>query len=405
MEGKAQICINRVWGAFCYRENYYSYGVDATIICRELGYNNGNGVTYLAESPSVDILLIADMSCSQSATSIKQCSLTHYTKLSYCDARHTAAVRCHNCTEGSIRLIPYNSYSEDIGRVEVCVDGTWGSICYHYFTDNDAQVVCRHLGYTALGSVSMGGLHYDDNIPLHIVNLNCTGNEESIWDCPSSTQGQGSCTVYTDVSVACHGFSVEYSDCANGQIRLSNGTSKMEGRVELCYNHVWFGICADGYNDYYDTGTICNSTGHSKSATGYSNSFLDLPNLPLFPYEFYCSSIMGSLLKCSKGVLNCYSNTYSYSHKYLGVTCQECVHGDIKLTGSGYSSIGVINVCVNNVWGTVCNTGFDNADASVVCAQLGFSRYGKYCFICVLSRSTVRTGRCFAFSGLLLLLL
>ena len=114
-EGKVQICLNRVWGAFCYRDNYYSYSVDANVICRELGYNNGNqpslsymyfvnfinkgnGMTYLAESPSVDVLLITDMSCSQSATSVKQCSLTHYTKQSRCDARHTAAVRCHSMT-------------------------------------------------------------------------------------------------------------------------------------------------------------------------------------------------------------------------------------------------------------------------------------------------------------------
>ena len=128
----------------------------------------GNGMVYLAESPESNVILIADMSCSQSATSISQCSLTHYTKSSVCDTRHTAAVRCHSkqlcftmknlliilldCTEGSIRLIPYNSYSETIGRVEVCVDGTWGSICHRFFTDNDAQVVCRQLGYTALGT-------------------------------------------------------------------------------------------------------------------------------------------------------------------------------------------------------------------------------------------------------------
>uniref|UniRef100_A0A1X7TQF9 SRCR domain-containing protein n=2 Tax=Amphimedon queenslandica TaxID=400682 RepID=A0A1X7TQF9_AMPQE len=326
-EGKVQICLNKVWGAFCYRDNYYNHDVDAKIICRELGYNTGNGITYPAESPSVGVLLVADMSCSESATSIKQCSLTHYTKLSWCDARHTAAVRCHNCTEGSVRLIPYNSYPKDVGRVEVCVDGTWGSICYHHFTDNDAQIVCRHLGYTALGSVSMGRLHYDNDIPLHIVNLNCTGNEESIWDCPSSIQGQESCTVYSDVSVACHGFVVEYSDCANG-------------------------------------------------ATGYSSSFLDLPGVPLFPFQFYCSSIMGSLLNCPKEAISCYSSASSYDYKYLGVTCHDkCIHGDIKLSGSGYSSIGRINVCMNGVWGTVCNTGFDDADASVVCAQLGFSRY------------------------------
>ena len=40
-EGKVQICLNRIWGAFCYRENYYSYNLDASIICRELGYITG----------------------------------------------------------------------------------------------------------------------------------------------------------------------------------------------------------------------------------------------------------------------------------------------------------------------------------------------------------------------------
>ena len=57
---------------------------------------------------------------------------------------------------------------------------------------------------------------------------------------------------------------MKYSDCANGQIRLSNGTSKIEGRVELCYNNVWFGICADNYRDY-DIRTVCHSMGHSQS--------------------------------------------------------------------------------------------------------------------------------------------
>ena len=53
---------------------------------------------YLAESPDAgnDVILIAEMRCSQSATSISQCSLRHYTKSSVCDAKHTAAVRCHS---------------------------------------------------------------------------------------------------------------------------------------------------------------------------------------------------------------------------------------------------------------------------------------------------------------------
>lgn len=78
------------------------------------------------------------------------------------------------------------------------------------------------------------------------------------------------------------------------------------------------------------------------------------------------------------------------------ILTDKCINGDIKLSGSGYSSVGMINVCVNGVWGTICNTGFDDADASVACAQLGFSRYGNYCFTCALS--TFLTGRCFAYS-------
>ena len=55
----------------------------------------------------------------------------------------------------------------------------------------------------------MGRLNnYDYIIPLHIINLNCAGNEESVWNCPSSTQGQGYCTVDNDVSVACHGKAI-----------------------------------------------------------------------------------------------------------------------------------------------------------------------------------------------------
>ncbi len=55
------------------------------------------------------------------------------------------------CSDGDIRLIPYNSYSDLIGRVEVCRNRTWGTVCSQRFDRADARVVCGQLGYSKYG--------------------------------------------------------------------------------------------------------------------------------------------------------------------------------------------------------------------------------------------------------------
>ena len=56
-----------------------------------------------------------------------------------------------NCTRGQIQLS--GGSNNRSGRVELCVDGNWGTVCDDGWSYNDARVVCRQLGFSTLGEI------------------------------------------------------------------------------------------------------------------------------------------------------------------------------------------------------------------------------------------------------------
>ena len=62
------------------------------------------------------------------------------------------------CNDDAIRLA--DGTSEFNGRVEVCIEEEWGTVCDDFWEDQDAAVVCRNLGFpTRCKSKVMVSLH------------------------------------------------------------------------------------------------------------------------------------------------------------------------------------------------------------------------------------------------------
>lgn len=56
-------------------------------------------------------------------------------------------------SHGLIRLVGGENAGE--GRVEIFHQGVWGTICGNHWTVNEANVICRELGYARSLSFSM----------------------------------------------------------------------------------------------------------------------------------------------------------------------------------------------------------------------------------------------------------
>lgn len=54
------------------------------------------------------------------------------------------------CTEGAVQLA--DGVLEQEGRVEVCINGVWGSVCGTGWNTIDGYVLCKQAGFDDAGS-------------------------------------------------------------------------------------------------------------------------------------------------------------------------------------------------------------------------------------------------------------
>lgn len=55
-----------------------------------------------------------------------------------------ASTNFSSCVEGATRLL--NGSNRQEGRLEICINNAWGTVCQRGFSSDEAKVVCRGLG-------------------------------------------------------------------------------------------------------------------------------------------------------------------------------------------------------------------------------------------------------------------
>ena len=106
--------------------------------------------------------------------------------------------------DGEVRLVNGGN-SSCSGRVEIFIQGQWGTVCDDGWGLPDAQVVCRQLGCGRGLSAEARARFGPGQGPIFLDDINCSGNESNLTQCGHRGLGSHNCRHHEDAGVVCEG--------------------------------------------------------------------------------------------------------------------------------------------------------------------------------------------------------
>ena len=116
------------------------------------------------------------------------------------------------CEDGDILLYNGTEVTTREGRVEICYNNEYGTVCDDKWDINDAGVVCRQLNFSYENAIPLRRSYFapGSNTSLSNIildNVVCDGSESSLLDCRHNAIGEHNCNHTEDAGVRCEGNS------------------------------------------------------------------------------------------------------------------------------------------------------------------------------------------------------
>ncbi|NXT00112.1 C163A protein, partial [Jacana jacana] len=346
--GRVEVKHDGEWGSVC----VYDFDWDAnwaTVVCRQLGCGSvARASIYAPFGEAAGRIWLHPFFCRGSEKELQNCPHFGWGQ-HFCGHNWDVGVTCREAVE--LRLAAGGGPCA--GRVEVKLQGRWGTVGDDHWDMEDATVVCRQLGCgPAAGAYAATSRFGKGDGPVSLALVDCHGHEATLWDCEIRGWGPYNAIHDFDTAVVCQGFA-----------QLVGGPGACAGRLEVWHDQAWVGVCQEDM-DMQAARVVCRELGCGEALAFPVPGRFGAGTGPLWQGRFNCTGTESLLASCARQparAQGCSAHAAIICSPYTG----------FRLAGDGSGCAGRVEVEAGGTWGSLCATGWDLPDAHVLCHHLG----------------------------------